>query len=65
MRARAQGWMVAANSALSATLIAACGPLYTNLDEYAYFVMAGFALAGLALSLYISARRAAQEAPQF
>ena len=58
MRARAQGWMVAANSALSAALIAACGPLYTHLDEHAYLVMAAFALAGLALSFIISARRA-------
>jgi PPP family 3-phenylpropionic acid transporter len=58
MRARAQGWMVAANSGLSAVLIALCGPLYGRLDEHAYLVMAGFALAGLAMSLAISARRA-------
>ena len=56
MRARAQGWMVAANSGLSAVLIALCGPLYGRLDEYAYLVMAALALAGLALSLLIGAR---------
>ena len=57
MRARAQGWMVAANSGLSAVLIALCGPLYGRFEEYAYFVMAGIALAGLLLSLLIGARR--------
>jgi len=59
MRARAQGWMVAANSALSAALIALCGPLYGRLGEQAYFVMAGLALTGLAISVLIGARRAA------
>jgi MFS transporter, PPP family, 3-phenylpropionic acid transporter len=58
MRGRAQGWMIAANSALSAVLIALCGPLYGRFDEHAYFVMAGFALVGLALSVLIGARRA-------
>jgi MFS transporter, PPP family, 3-phenylpropionic acid transporter len=59
MRGRAQGWMVAANAGLSAILVALCGPLYGSLREHAYFVMAGFALTGLALSLLIRARRAA------
>ena len=57
MRARAQGWMVAANSGLSAVLIALCGPLYGRFQEYAYLVMAGIALTGLALSLLIGSRR--------
>jgi len=60
MRARAQGWMVAANSGLSAVLIALCGPLYGRFEEYAYLVMAGIALAGLLLSLLIGARREPQ-----
>jgi PPP family 3-phenylpropionic acid transporter len=59
MRGRAQGWMVAANAALSAILVALCGPLYGRLQDHAYFVMAGFAVMGLVLSIGIRARRGA------
>lgn len=57
MRARAQGWLVASISGLSAALIALCGPLYGHFGEVAYLAMAGLAAGGLALSSAVAARR--------
>ena len=57
-RARAQGWMTAAVSGLSAALIVASGPLAVRFGERAYFVMAIFALVGTALAASVSALRA-------
>jgi PPP family 3-phenylpropionic acid transporter len=57
MRARAQGWLAAAISGLSALLIALCGPLYTHFGEVAYLAMAGLSTSGLALAVLAAARR--------
>jgi PPP family 3-phenylpropionic acid transporter len=57
MRARAQGWLSAAVSGLSALLIALSGPLYAHFGEVAYLAMAALAAAGLTLTLLIGARK--------
>jgi hypothetical protein len=57
MRARAQGWLTAAISGLSALLIALCGPLYARFGEAAYLAMAGLSILGLALATLAAARR--------
>ncbi|MGO8797668.1 MAG: MFS transporter [Roseiarcus sp.] len=57
MRARAQGWLTAAIGGVSATVVALAGPLYVDLGERAYLVMAGFAGAGVALAILVELRR--------
>jgi PPP family 3-phenylpropionic acid transporter len=57
MRARAQGWLNAAIGGASATVVALAGPLYVSLGERAYFVMAGFAVAGVGLAAVVQSRR--------
>jgi PPP family 3-phenylpropionic acid transporter len=57
MRARAQGWLVAAVSGLSALLIALSGPLYAHFGEVAYLAMAALAASGLALTIAVGARK--------
>jgi MFS transporter, PPP family, 3-phenylpropionic acid transporter len=57
MRARAQGWLAATISGLSALLIALSGPLYAHFGEAAYFVMAGLSAAGLALAFGLRGRK--------
>ncbi len=57
MRARAQGWLTASISGLSALLIALCGPLYADFGEVAYLAMAGLAASGLTLAVAAAARR--------
>ncbi|HLJ71494.1 MAG TPA: MFS transporter [Roseiarcus sp.] len=56
MRARAQGWLTASISGLSALLIALCGPLYAHFGEVAYLAMAALAAAGLALAISVALR---------
>ncbi len=57
MRARAQGWLTAAISGLSAALMALCGPLYAHFGEVAYLAMAALSAAGLALAAIVATRR--------
>ena len=57
MRARAQGWLAAAISGLSAALIALCGPLYAHFGEVAYLAMTGLSASGLALAVVVATRR--------
>ena len=57
MRARAQGWLAAAISGLSAVLIALCGPLYAHFGEVAYLAMTGLSASGLALAVVVATRR--------
>jgi len=57
MRARAQGWLVAAVAGLSALLIALSGPLYAHFGEVAYLAMAALAASGLALTIAVGARK--------
>jgi PPP family 3-phenylpropionic acid transporter len=57
MRARAQGWLTAAISGLSALLMALCGPLYAHFGEVAYLAMAGLSASGLTLAIIVSARK--------
>ncbi len=56
MRARAQGWLTAAIAGASAVVVALCGPLYGELGEAAYLVMAAIAAAGVVLALFVSLR---------
>jgi MFS transporter, PPP family, 3-phenylpropionic acid transporter len=56
MRARAQGWLTAAIAGASAIVVALCGPLYADLGEIAYLVMAGIAAAGVLLALFVGLR---------
>jgi MFS transporter, PPP family, 3-phenylpropionic acid transporter len=56
MRARAQGWLTAAIAGASAIVVALCGPLYAELGEAAYLVMAAIAAAGVVLALFVSLR---------
>jgi MFS transporter, PPP family, 3-phenylpropionic acid transporter len=57
MRARAQGWLAATISGLSAVLIALSGPLYAHFGEIAYFAMAGLSAFGLALAFALRGRQ--------
>jgi MFS transporter, PPP family, 3-phenylpropionic acid transporter len=57
MRARAQGWLAAGVSGLSALLIALSGPLYARLGEISYLSMAALSALGLALVFVIIARQ--------
>ena len=56
MRARAQGWLTAAIAGASAIVVALCGPLYAELGEAAYLVMAAIAAAGVVLAFFVSLR---------
>jgi PPP family 3-phenylpropionic acid transporter len=56
MRARAQGWLTAAIAGASAVVVALSGPLYGDLGEIAYFVMAAIAAAGVAIALFVGLR---------
>jgi PPP family 3-phenylpropionic acid transporter len=57
MRARAQGWLVAAIGGASAVVVALAGPLYVDLGERAYFVMAALAIAGVGLAAIVRLRQ--------
>ena len=61
-RAAAQGWLTAAISGLTATLIVVSGPLILRYGERSYFVMAAFALAGAMLAMAVPALRARERA---
>ena len=56
MRARAQGWLTAAIAGASAVVVALCGPLYGDLGEVAYLVMAAIAASGIVLALCVGLR---------
>ncbi|WP_158813404.1 MFS transporter [Methylocapsa sp. S129] len=57
MRARAQGWLTAAIAGVSGIVVTLSGPLYAGFGEIAYLAMAGLAAVGVALAVFVEARR--------